>query len=104
MADLIYLKRYSTYSNRTNLTLNIEGNFPIQMPDSVCEPSSEAEQIAEYIEANNTIYTNTHTCEELGNLIDKRIFTKNPNLKGEKYVLTSIVYGDEKMECYECLP
>jgi hypothetical protein len=102
MNNSVYLKRYSTYS-KTGMAINVEGNFPIQFPSSQeCNFLTKKEQMQIFIEKNNT-QTGTRTCEDIGKLIDKKLFTEKPNIENEEYILSKIIYGNEELECYECL-
>ena len=102
MSNLI-LKRYSTYSNLQGLFINIEGNFPIYTPEEECSFLTKQEQTQIFIEKENILYSDK-TCEQVGNLIDKKLFTIKPTSNDEEYSLTKIVYGNKELNCYECLP
>lgn len=102
MNNSVYLKRYSTYS-KNGRAINVEGSFPIQFPlAQECNFLTKREQMQNFIEKNN-LQTGIRTCEDVGKLIDKKLFTEKPNIEGEEYILSKIIYGNEELTCYECL-
>ena len=101
MGNLI-LKRYATYS-LSGQSINVDGSFPVYIPEGECLFDSKKEITRAYIEKMNRINGNK-TCEDLGKLIDKKLYTNNPNLPDEKVQLNKIIYGIEEYLCYECLP